>query len=245
MSAQAEVAPPDLAPGELRVRPPSPLPPRRRAVLIVLVVLLVAAGAALVLAARSADGDEVPDAAWRGTPVPRAAKVDAFDGAGRLGEVDGFGTWQPFGGGWVVDDGEARSTTVDQTGALVDAGSPNVLVHARFEAVTAGGGVLVSADLATKQAIVLSAGEGDRTWELRQSTTAGGEGALLATYTAPHERVAVQVIRRGDKVKVSFDGKAYDVTLRPGAPTGTAVGVGATHPGTVLDLFGYLPLPAG
>ena len=247
MSAQAQVSAPagdeDRAPEGLRVRPPSPLPPRRRAVIAGVVVALVLVGAVLVLRARSSDGDQLPGGAWRGIPVPRAAHVDAFDQAGPLGAVDGFGSWQTGSGSLQVADGRLRSTGAEAV-ATVDAGSSDVLVHAQVVQFEADAGLVLSASADGSEGLRLVATGGDEGWELRWYR--GTEGPqVIEAFPAPHAGVSVQATRQDDRVRVAFDDLAYEVGVPPESAGGTFVGVAAAAPGNELDLFGYLPIDAG
>jgi hypothetical protein len=243
MSDPAEVAggvaTADRASEAVRFRPPSPLPPRRRAVIVVVVVALALVGGALVLHARSADGDLVPAAAWRSLPVPRAARIDPFDRRGALGEVDGFGRWQTSGS--LEVDGITLRSPGGGGVATVDARSADVLVHAQVMRMGTGSGLVLSAAAPGVPGLLLQATGPDR-WELSwQRSGVGPE--VIQSFEAPTEYVPVQVVRRGDRLKVTFDDQAYDVDV-PGETGGTFVGVAVAGPGTELDLFGYLPLDA-
>jgi hypothetical protein len=250
MSAQAEVAPPPGDPSEagtagtaggvLRVKPPSPLPPRRRAVLAIVVVALVVAGSVLVLEARSHDGDEVPGATWRTLPVPRAARVDPFDGTGGLGAVDGFGTWQTGAGTPRRIEGVlgAEATAV----ATVDTGSPDVLVQAQFLRAARGSGLVLSSTADASAGLVLrAAGEGR--WELVWQRSGSGP-QVLASFDAPTADVSARVVRQGDQLTVAFDDQTSEVDAPAGSAAGTSAGV-VVGAGTEIDLFGYLPLDPG
>ncbi|WP_421118386.1 hypothetical protein ACE2AJ_13400 [Aquihabitans daechungensis] len=240
VSARPEAG--ERAPGTLRVRRPSPLPPRRRAVIAVVVAVLAVVGAVLVLQARSSDGDEVPQADWRALPVPRSAQVDPFDQTGPLGEVDGFGRWQTEGALHEASAGVLRSG--DGAGvATIDVGSPDVLVHAQVVRMTPGSGLLVSSAAIGVPGLLLRA-TGPEGWELVWQRS-GPAPEVLQTYTAPTGAVSVQVIRRGDRIKVAFDGQGYDVDAPPGSSELTHVGISSGGPGNELELFGYLPLDAG
>lgn len=239
VSARPQASTPDRGP--LRVRPPSPLPPRRRAAIATAVVVLVVVAMILVRQARSADGPGIPDAAWRALPVPRAAEVDAFDRPGSLGEVDGFGTWRVEGGAIEAAGGIARSGGGSAI-ATVDAGSADVLVHAQVVRMGAGSGLLVSSSAIGVPALVLRA-TGPAGWELRWERS-GPAPQVLQTFDAPTEAVSVQLVRRGDRLRVAFDEQVSEVEV-PAAATGTFVGVQAEGPGTELDLFGYLRLDPG
>jgi hypothetical protein len=246
MPAPAEVsARPDAGatePGPLRVRPPSPLPPRRRAAIAAVVVALVVVGMVLVQQARSADGPTIPGAAWRSLPVPRAAEVDAFDRPGALGDVEGFGAWRVEGGAIDVTGGIARSGDGAAV-ATVDAGSADVLVHAQVVRMGPGSGLLLSSSAIGVPALALRA-TGPSAWELVWERS-GPAPEVLQAFAEPTEGVSVQLIRRGDRIKVLFDDAGYDVDAPAGASGGTFVGVSAAGPGTELDLFGYLPLDPG
>ena len=244
MSAHAEVsARPDAgerAPETLRVRPPSPLPPRRRAAIAIAVVAVTVLGLALLGQARSADGGEVPGTQWRALPVPRAAKVDAFEGTGPLGEVEGFGAWQVGSGSLQTDGGTLRSTG-DQVVATVDAGSRDVLVQAQ---VSSDAGLVLSATGDGSKGLWLVSTDGEEGWDLRwQRGTAAPQ--VIESFPAPHLGVSVQVVRRGDRVRVAFDDAVYEVDVPPASAAGTFVGITSAQPGNALDLFGYLPLDAG
>jgi hypothetical protein len=247
MSAEAEVrprpAPQHRSSGPLRVRAPSPLPPQRRNAIAVIAVLLVAVGLVLVLRARSADGSEIPGSAWRAMPVPRAAKVDAFDGTGPLGSVDGFGTWQAGRGSLQVADGLLRSTG-DQVTATVDAGSSDVLVQAQLVQASSGAGVVLSASADGAKGLWLVTTAGDDGWDLRWQRGAAAP-QIIQSFPAPHRDVTVQAVRRGDRVKVSFDDLVYEVEVPAASAAGTSVGITSAHPGNAFDLFGYLPLDPG
>ena len=247
MSAHAEVsARPGTGgggPEPLRVRPPSPLSPRRRAVIAAVIGVLAVVGLVLVLQARSADGDEVPGAAWRALPVPRAAMVDDFERSGPLGEVEGFGAWQSASSSLQVDDGLLRSTG-DQATATVDAGSSDVLVHAQVVQVSSDAGLVLSATADGQQGLWLVTTEGDEGWDLRWQRS-GAAPQVIQSFPGPHLDVSVQVTRRGDWVKVVFDDLVYEVDVPAESAAGTFVGITSAHPGNALDLFGYLPLDAG
>lgn len=247
MSAEAEVRPrPEAvggATGPLRVRPPSPLPPRRRAAIAVAAALVVIVGSVLVLQARSSDGRAIPGAAWRALPVPRSAVVDPFDRPGPLGTVDGFGTWQVGSSSLQASDGLLRSTG-DQVTATVDAGSSDVLVHAQVVQATGGSGLVVSASGDGSEGLWLVAKDGGEGWDLRwQRGTASAQ--VVQSLPAPHRDVSVQVVRRGDQVKVSFDDLVYAVDVPAESAAGTFVGITSAQPGNAFDLFGYLPLDPG
>lgn len=225
--------------GPLRVRPPSPLPARTRVVVAAVAVALVVLGGVAVTRARSADGNEVPGGSWRRDPVPRSAEVDAFDEAGALGVVDGFGSWNLVAGSFTVAGGMVRSGPTPAV-ATVDAGSPDVLVHAQVVAATEGSGVLVSVTPDGRSGLSLHVVGSDR-WELSWQR-GGDEPEVLGTFTAPTSDVAVQIHRRGDGVEVAFDSQATDVDVPAASAAGTSVGIVATGPGTELELFGYLRL---
>ncbi|MGN6694588.1 MAG: hypothetical protein ACTHN0_10465 [Aquihabitans sp.] len=247
MSAEAEVRPRAAAghpvTGPLRVRPPSPLPPQRRKAIAVVAVLLVVIGLVLVLRARSTDGSEIPGSAWRALPVPRAARVDAFDGTGPLGSVDGFGTWQVGSGSLQVGDGLLRSTG-DQVTATVDAGSSDVLVQAQLVQASSGAGLVLSATGDGAKGLWLVTTAGDDGWDLRWQRGAAAP-QVVQSFPAPHRDVSVQAVRRGNRVKVSFDDLVYEVDVPADSAAGTYVGITSAHPGNAFDLFGYLPLDPG
>jgi hypothetical protein len=219
------------------------LPPRVRIVLAAVTALVVIIGAVLVAQARSADGDVIPGAAWRGDAVPRSAKVDEFARAGAPGTVDGFGSWNVATGSFVVADGRLHGAGSGPAVATVDAGSADVLVHAQVVAFGGGSGLLLSATPDGRSGLALSA-VGSTSWEL--SWRRGDDGSeVLETFTAPTSGVAVQIDRLDDRVKVAFDTKAFDVDVPPASAAGTSVGVVSAGPGTDVDLFGYLRLDAG
>lgn len=246
MSAQAEVAPPSDGPdapeGSLRVRPPSPLPPRRRAVIGVVAALIVVVGAVLVLQARSDDSDAVPGAAWRKLPVPRSARVDAFEADGALGPVPDFGTWETAAGSFVAADGLLRSGD-DFATATVDAGTADVLVHAQVVRVTPGSGLLISSSAVGVPGLWLRA-TGSGAWALVWERS-GPAPQVIRAFAAPTADVSVQVIRRGDEIRVAFDDQITVVDVPAETAGGTFVGLVAEGPGNEFDLFGYLPLAAG
>ncbi|MCU1372492.1 MAG: hypothetical protein JWO77_3686 [Ilumatobacteraceae bacterium] len=245
MSAQTEVAPSpdgsDGAGGPLRVRPPSPLTTQRRIVVGVLAVLVLVIGVVLVLRARSADGGEVPGAAWRKLPVPRAAEVDDFGRDGTLDAPPGFGGWRSDGAPFVASGGVLRSGDGFAT-ATVDAGTPDVLVHVRVVQAAPGGGVLVSSSAVGVPALALRATGPDR-WDLVWERS-GPPPQVLQTFAAPTAGASVQIIRRGDQVKVAFDDRIYVVDVPAETAGGTFVGLTSDGPGNEIDLFGYLPLAA-
>ena len=244
MSAQPEVSAPTTPEGgPLRVRSPRPLSRNLRIALGVVAAVVVVAGAVLVHDARTADGGEIPGSGWSGPPVPRAARIDPFDDEGPLGEVDGFGTWRADRG-TVVGHGVVTSKGVDDAVATVDAGSTDVLVHARVVQATPGGAIFVSASADGNEGLVLMVGQSGSDWELVKPGP-GGSVNLLGTYDAPTSNIVVQVVRRGERVHVTLGTKGYDAKVPAGAADGTHVGIGFTLPGTEFDLFGYLPLPAG
>ena len=247
MSGEAEVSPSPASDGgeaaPLRVRPPRPVSSGLRAALAVAAVVLVVIGAVLVVQARSADDAAVVDDGRSGPPMPRAAKVDSFDEGRSLGEVDGFGTWDADPG-IVVRGGVVTSEVVDDAVATVDAGSRDVLVHARVARATPGGGILLSATANAEQGLVLFVDQGGDGWQLVVPDGEGG-GDVLGTYDAPTSDVVVEVRRQGDDVHVTLGTKGYDAKVPAGSAEGTRVGVAFTLPGTEFDRFGYLPLPAG
>jgi hypothetical protein len=201
--------------------------------------VLVLVGAALVVEARAADGDRVPEAAWRALPVPRSARVDTFERSGALGPLDGFGRWQVTGS-LAAGDGLLRSASGEGI-ATVDARSDDVLVHAQVVHMGGGGGLLVSSASIGVPALLLRA-TGPDAWELSWQRS-GVAPEVLETFGAPTASVSVQLIRRGDHLKVAFDDEQYDVEVPVEMTGGTSVGI-VTGPGTELDLFGYLPLDA-
>lgn len=244
MSGEAGVsAPPTPDDGPLRVRPPRPLSHRRRVALVVVAVVALVVGAGLVVHARSADDGLVVDDGRVGPPVPRAAKVDAFDDGDALGTVDGFGTWTTDPG-IVVARGMVTAKGVDDAVATVDAGSRDVLVHARVDRGAPGGALLLSASADAEQGLILMVSNAGDGWELVVPDGQGGVD-VLGTYDAPTSDVAVEVRRQGDEVHVTIGTRGWDATVPQGRAEGTRVGIGFTLPGTEFDLFGYLPLPVG
>jgi hypothetical protein len=243
MSDPAEVAggpaTADRSAEALRIRPPSPLSPGRRVVIVVLVAALVLVGGALVLHARRADGDLVSAQDWRSLPVPRAAHVDPFDRRGGLGEVEGFGRWRASGS--LEVDGIVLRSPGSGGVATVDARSADVLVHAQVMRMGTGSGLILSAAAPGVPGLLLEA-TGSSRWELSWQRSGVGP-QVLQSFEAPTEHVPVQVVRRGDRLKVTFGDQAYDVDV-PAQTGGTFVGVAVAGPGTELDLFGYLPLDA-
>ncbi len=247
MSAHAEVTARRGA-GErgaepLRVRPPSPLPPRRQAAVAVVAAAVALVGLVLVLDARAEDGGRARWSEGGELPVPRSATVDRFDRTEPLGPTEGFGAWQASNPSLQVDDGVLRSTGGPVT-ATVDAGSSDVLVHAQVAQVGRGAGLVLSASPDGQSGLWLVAAGGGDGWDLRwQRGVAAPQ--VIQSFPGPHFEVSVQVTRRGDRVRVLLDGLAYEVGVPPESAAGTFVGLTSAHPGNVVDLFGYLPLDAG
>jgi len=232
------------APGPLRVRPPSPLPPGRRKALLVAAVAVSVVGLLLVLQARGSDGDVIAGSAWRALPVPRAAKVDTFDRSGPLGQVDRFGAWQVSSGSLQADDDGILRSTGGQVIATVDAGATDVLVQAQVVQASSDTGLVLSATGDGKRGLRLVTTEGDGGWDLRWQRGAAAP-QVIQSFPAPHLGVSVQAVRRGDRVRVSFDDLVYEVDVPAGSAAGTYVGITSAHPGNAFDLFGYLPLDPG
>ncbi len=240
VSARPEV--PERAAGVVRVRPPSPLPPRRRAVIAVITVLLAVLGGVLVAQARSADGGAVPQLAWRDLPVPRAARIDAFDQAGPLADLDGFGRWQTGNSALQASDGALRSGDGEAI-ATIDASSSEVLVHAQIARMAPGGGLVLSASPDGASALILRV-TGIGGWELAWRRPVAPP-QVFGTFAAPTEDISVQVVHRGGRVKVAIGDQVFDIDVSSVAAPGTFVGIASKGPGNELELFGYLPLDAG
>ncbi len=253
LGAEAE-APAEQAPGlvatnppGLHVRPPARWSNGTRLVVGAVVLVLLAAGIGSLVGARQEDGGTYPGAAWRGKPQPpRSARIDRFQGVGPLGDggrVEGFGTWSDPGGDWTLRDGWVGFDSPGSGAAVVDMGTADGVVHARFARTAPGTGMVFGAPAVEVGGLWLVVDEAGTGWELLELD--GGTSRVIRSFDAPTQRVVVEVARQGDRAKVSFDTTAYDVELPARSGPGTYVGLDGAGRGNRVDLFGYLPLPAG
>lgn len=222
------------------VRRPRPLPTATRLTLAVVAVLALAAGA---LALRSAGAEDRAagrdDLAELDRPLPpREAPIDPFDGAGPLaGARAGALPWTVLEGGWTVADGVAEPQGTSPSVAVVDAGSPSVVIDAQVVRAAAGSGLLVAEGPGDR--VVLVVDDAGRGWHVVR--TRAGVRSVVRQLQAPTADVVVQVVRRGADLQVTFDRTTSTVALPDAPPTGTGVGlVGRGR--TSFARFAYLPL---
>lgn len=250
----AEATPAEQGPGPAagpvqgpHVRPPGPWSNGVRLTVGAVVLVLLAAGIGSLVGALRDDGGTYPGAEWRGQPQPpRSARIDRFQGLGPLadaGPVPGFGTWSDPGGDWTLRDGWVRFDSQGSGVALVDMGSVDGVVHGRFAHTSPGTGLVFGSPADDVGGLWLVVSDDSTGWDLLDLD--GGTSRLVRSFDAPTQQVVVQVARQGDLAKVSFDTETYDVDLPADSGQGTAVGMEGSGPGNRVDLFGYLPLPAG
>lgn len=230
--------------GPLHVRPPAPLPSGVRLLVASVVLVAMAVVVGSLVGAWRDDRGTYDGAAWRGQPQPpRSATIDRFDGSGPLGAAPGFGRWSDPGGDWERRAGSATFASDGVGVATVDAGSVDVVVYGQFMRAAAGTGLVASAPAGGVGGLWLVVADDASGWDLVLQGTEGAE--VLESFDAPTQHVVVQLIHQGGRAKVSFDETVFDVAVPDDAAAGTWVGLVGADRGNQLDLFGYLPLPAG
>ncbi len=226
--------------GPARFRRPRPLTVTARAGLGAAAALVFLGGAVALWAATDEDrGRAAALAEELDRPLaPRGGPQDRFDGSGALdsNRPDAL-PWRSLEGTWTVAGGVASPEGSGRSVATVDAGRSEVVLDALVLKAAAGSGLVVADDPTDRLELVVD--DQRSGWQVVR--TLAGQRTIVQLLPGPTADVVVQVLRRGNTLRVSFGRDTREVVLPGPVPTSTHVGL-VGRGDTEVARFAYLPL---